>query len=157
MSHPHAPELHGDLGDRSTWCRAMQLRADELHERSAALAVSLAYRAEAAEDSRRLPDATVQDLVDLDLYRSVVPTSMGGHGLGVAELAALTRTLGTACPASAWTISFLVMHSWLLTRFPAEARTLLFPPEQPWALAPAPLAPTGTAQPVENGFIVSGR
>ncbi|MEZ5248450.1 MAG: hypothetical protein R2713_04275 [Ilumatobacteraceae bacterium] len=30
-------------------------------------------------------------------------------------------------------------------------------PERPWALAPAPLAPTGTLRPVDGGFVVSGR
>jgi alkylation response protein AidB-like acyl-CoA dehydrogenase len=49
------------------------------------------------------------------------------------------------------------MHSWLLAKFPAEARAELFLPERPYALTPAPLAPTGTLELVEGGFVVTGR
>ena len=135
----------------------MPMNSQEVRRRAEVLAVALANRAEAAEQARRLPDETIDDVTGLDLFRLVVPTSMGGHGLGVADLAQLTRVLGTACPASAWTISFLIMHSWLLGKFPAAGRAELFPSERPWALAPAPLAPTGTARPAEGGYLVSGR
>ena len=128
-----------------------------VHERSVHLAASLAERAEDAEACRRLPQATIDDLVEQDLLAMVVPTSLGGHGLGVSALADCTRILGHTCPASAWTISFLIMHSWLLGKFPPEARAELFSPERPWALAPAPLAPTGTLQVTDGGFFVSGR
>lgn len=133
------------------------LDSNDVHERSACLAAALADRADEAESVRRLPQATIDDLVELDLLPMVVPTSLGGHGLGVSALAACSRILGHACPASAWTISFLIMHSWLLGKFPAEARAELFSPQRPWALAPAPLAPTGTLQATDGGFLVSGR
>ena len=106
---------------------------------------------------RRLPAATFKDVTDNDLWRLVVPTSLGGHGLGIEPLANGTRILAHGCPASAWAISFLVMHSWLLTKFPAEARAELFLPERPYALTPAPLAPTGTLEAVDGGFVVTGR
>ncbi len=135
----------------------MSLRLTDVHERAEQLASSLAARAAEAERERRLADATIDEVEDLDLFQLVVPTSLGGHGLGVRELADLTRILARACPASAWTISFLVMHSWLLGKFPTEAHADFFPPSRPWALAPAPLAPTGTATPVDGGFVVDGR
>ncbi|MDG2304468.1 MAG: acyl-CoA dehydrogenase [Candidatus Binatia bacterium] len=97
------------------------------------------------------------DLVDLDLLRMVVPTSLGGHGLGVSSLARSTRILGQGCAASAWTVSFLILHSWMLGKFPAAARPELFPPGHPWASAAAPLAPTGTLTATEGGFLVDGR
>lgn len=106
---------------------------------------------------RRLTPETIDELVALDLLPMVVPTELGGHGLGMTTLAHSTRLLAHGCAASAWTISFLVMHSWLLAKFPVAARREFFSPERPWALAPAPLAPTGTLRPVDGGFVVSGR
>lgn len=133
------------------------LTHDDVIERCEALAPRLAERAAEAERIRRLTPDTIDDLVELDLLPMVVPTSLGGHGLGMRTLAHSTRILGHGCTASAWTISFLVMHSWLLARFPPRARSEFFTPDRPWALAPAPLAPTGTIRPVDGGFIVSGR
>jgi len=131
-------------------------RTDAL-TRASQLSLSLADRAEEAEALRRLPPSTISDLVDMDLLGMVVPTSLGGHGLGLPALAQTTRILGQGCVASAWTSSFLIMHSWLLGKFPEEARDEFFTSARPWALAPAPLAPTGTMRPVEDGFVVSGR
>ena len=130
-------------GEVRSWCAAMSER--------------LTDRAAEAEDLRRLPDATIDDAVDAGLFAMVVPTSLGGQGLGLDTLAHSTRILAHGCPASAWTLSFLVMHSWLLTRFPAEARAELFSAERPWALTPAPLAPTGTLRAVDGGYRLSGR
>lgn len=133
------------------------LSSDEVLTRSSELSASLAARAGDAEALRELPPATISDVTEADLWRMLVPTSLGGHGLGLHTLANSTRILAHGCPASAWTISFLVMHSWLLTKFPAAARAEFFPREHPWALAPAPLAPTGTVDVADGGLRVTGR
>ncbi|MEZ5225723.1 MAG: acyl-CoA dehydrogenase family protein [Acidimicrobiales bacterium] len=117
---------------------------------------SAAAAADEAERLRRLPPSLIDEVTEADLWRLVMPTGLGGHGLGITELAHGTRRLAQGCPASAWTISFLVMHSWLLTKFGEAARAEFFA-EQPWALAPAPLAPTGTLTAVDGGYRVSGR
>lgn len=124
--------------------------------RCEALALDLADRADEAEDLRRLPDATLDDARRHELLTAVVPTALGGHGLGLDALAQGTRTLAHGCPASAWTLSFLMLHGWLLARFPEDGRAELFA-AGPEALAPAPLAPTGTANAVEGGYRVTGR
>jgi 3-hydroxy-9,10-secoandrosta-1,3,5(10)-triene-9,17-dione monooxygenase len=134
-----------------------RLTADEAIARCEVLSVALAARADDAERRRRLHPDTVTDVEAADLWRLVVPTSLGGHGLGITTLADATRTLAQGDPASAWTISFLIMHNWLLTRFPAPARAEVFAAERPWALVPAPLAPTGRAVAVDGGLRVSGR
>jgi len=133
------------------------LTAQDVLERAEALVEPLASRAADAEKLRRLTDDTMQDLVDSGLLGMVVPTSLGGSGLGLAPLAEATRIMAHGCPASAWTISFLIMHGWLLAKFPEEARAEFFSPERPWALAPAPLAPTGTATAVDGGYVVKGK
>ncbi|MCB9379710.1 MAG: acyl-CoA dehydrogenase [Acidimicrobiaceae bacterium] len=131
--------------------------ADDVLVACEGLVPLLAAEAPAAEVARQLTPAVVEAVGRADLWRMVVPTSLAGHGLGIEPLANGTRVLAHGCPASAWTISFLVMHSWLLTKYPAEARAEFFPADRPWALAPAPLAPTGTATAVDGGFRVTGR
>ncbi|MBP7629682.1 MAG: hypothetical protein KA758_04475 [Acidimicrobiales bacterium] len=128
----------------------------EIVERCEKMVDGLTERAAEAEALRRLPDATVQAAVDAELFAMVVPPSLGGLGLGLDTLAQSTRILATGCPASAWTLSFLVMHSWLLARLDPGAHAELFA-EHGYALAPAPLNPTGTATPVDGGFRLSGR
>ena len=133
-----------------------QVDHDELLRRCEAMAPGLAARAEEAEELRRLPEATVDDARAAGLFEAVVPTSLGGHGLGLGSLAHGTRILGRACPASAWTLSFLALHGWLLAKFPAEGRAELFA-DGPVALAPAPLAPTGTVTVADGGYRLTGR
>jgi alkylation response protein AidB-like acyl-CoA dehydrogenase len=120
------------------------------------LVPALLERADEGERLRRVPEATIDDVRAADLFRVVVPTSLGGHGLGLRSLAQGTRTLAHGCPATAWTLSFLMMHAWLLTRFPAEGRAELFA-DDPCPFTPAPIAPTGTVVPVDGGYRVSGR
>lgn len=128
----------------------------DYEERCETLRPLLAARAEEAEALRRLPDDVLAAVRDAGLLRAVIPTSLGGDGLGIAPLCQGTRLLAQACPASAWVISFLVMHGWLLARFPAEARAELFGGGAT-PLAPAPLAPTGTVHPVDGGYRLDGR
>ena len=133
-----------------------QVGSAEMLARCRKLVDGLTTRATEAEHLRRLPDATMAEAVEADLFRMVVPTSLGGLGLGLDTLANCTRVLATGCPASAWTLSFLIMHNWLLTRFGTAFRNELFS-RRPWALAPAPLNPTGTATPADGGYVVRGR
>lgn len=134
----------------------MTLTADEFVARCAALAPSLTERSDEAEQLRRVPDATIAAVAADDLFRVVVPTSLGGHGLGLAALAHGTRELAHGDPASAWTLSFLMLHGWLLAKFPEAGRAELFA-DGPAPMAPAPLAPTGSAAPADGGLVISGR
>lgn len=129
---------------------------DELVARCRSLVPVLAARAPEGEQLRRVPQATIDDARSADLFRAIVPTSLGGHGLGLDPLLQGTRTLAHGCPATAWTLSFLMLHAWLVTRFPAEGRAILFA-DGPSPFVPAPLAPTGVATAVDGGFRVSGR
>ena len=94
----------------------------EFVRRCQALVPGLQARATEAEELRRLPDATLREVRDAGLFEAFVPTSLGGRGLGLEALAQGTRVMAHGCPASAWTLSFLMMHGWLLARFPAGAR-----------------------------------
>jgi alkylation response protein AidB-like acyl-CoA dehydrogenase len=112
-------------------------------------------RADEGEQLRRVPDATIDAVRAADLFRVVVPTELGGHGLGLDTFAQGTRILAQGCPASAWTLSFLMIHGWLLTKFGAEARALVFE-GSPCPFTPAPIAPTGIAVVADGGYRITG-
>jgi 3-hydroxy-9,10-secoandrosta-1,3,5(10)-triene-9,17-dione monooxygenase len=116
----------------------------------------LSERAPEGERLRRLPEPTITDCTDADLFSLVVPRSRGGHGLGLRSLCEVTRVLGHGCTSSAWTLSFLVLHNWFVVRSGAALEDELLG-ERPYVLMPCPLAPTGRARPVEGGYVVSGR
>ncbi len=125
--------------------------------RCGAVAEVLAANAETAEGDRRVAPASIEAFDAADLRGAIVPASLGGHGLGLADICEGTRTLATGCPASAWTLSFLMLHSWMLGRFRPELRAELFVDGQPPPTAAAPLAPTGSITRAGDGWEVTGR
>ncbi len=129
---------------------------DDFVARCRELAPGLAERAEEGEALCRVPAATIDAAAAADLFRAALPTSLGGQGLGLDPICQGTRELAHGCPASAWTLSFLVQHAWLLSKFPEKARAELFA-EGRVPMAAAPLAPTGQIAAVEDGFVVDGR
>ncbi len=130
--------------------------ATEAVARAGDLVDLIAARAPQGETERRVPQDVIDAVDEADLFRIVVPTSLGGHGLGLGPLTEVTRTLARGCPATAWTVSFLMMHAWLLAKLPEPGRAEVFA-SSPVPFAPAPLAPTGTATPTDGGYVVRGR
>ena len=57
------------------------LSGAELVARAGALIPALRERSAAAEESGRIPEETVEDLIAADLFRAVVPARFGGHEL----------------------------------------------------------------------------
>lgn len=132
------------------------LTPTDVFERVEALVPRIAERAPEAEQLRQLPEATIADIEGNDLFRLIVPTSLGGHGLNVSTLFHSTRRMAHGCVSTAWTISFLMMHNWLLTRFSDAAITEFFAGDKPWALAATPTAPTGTYTLDGDDFLLTG-
>ncbi len=112
--------------------------------------------AEEAARERRLT-AEIIDAVDgAGLFSMVTPERWGGAELGLEPLAQVTRILARGCPSSAWTLSFLIMHNWLVAKFPEPVLAEVFA-ARPYTFVPAPLAPTGTVTRVDDGYRVDGR
>lgn len=125
-------------------------------DRCRKLVPGLAERAMLGERLRRLPEETITAARGADLFRMVLPTELGGHGLGLRTLAEATRLLSRGDASSGWTLSFLIMHNWFLAKLGPAVRQELFGAGEP-VLAPAPLAPSGLATPHGEGWRVTGR
>lgn len=130
--------------------------ATEAIGRAESLVDLVAENAERSEADRQVTAEVIDAVQDRQLFELVVPTSLGGHGLGLDALAQVTRTLGQGCPATAWTVSFLMLHAWLLAKLPEAGRQEIFAGTNA-PKAPAPLAPTGQATPTQGGYVVNGR
>jgi len=62
-------------------------------------------RAAAVDDENRFPDEDLADLKDAGYLSILVPTPLGGAGLGLAEAAVLQQRLASAAPATALAIN----------------------------------------------------
>jgi 3-hydroxy-9,10-secoandrosta-1,3,5(10)-triene-9,17-dione monooxygenase len=115
----------------------------------------LARRAREAEDLRRLPDATIADLITSGFTDLLIPKRYGGLQADFPAILDPVRRMASGCASSAWTIGFYALHNWMLALFGERAQDEAFA-SRPF-LAPAPLAPTGRGLPVEGGIRLSGR
>lgn len=120
------------------------------------LAPVLAQHAEEGEQLRSVPDEVMTRMHQSGVMHAVVPKSLGGHGLGLETFCEGVRELAHGCPATAWTSSFLMLHAWMVTKFPAESHDELFSGGK-LPTAAAPLTPSGQLVGAPGGYRVSGR
>lgn len=116
----------------------------------------LSARALDAERRRELPPETIDESAAAGFFRALMPRELGGEQAGLAAVADATRTLAHGCVSSAWTLSFITLHNWLIARGSADLHTAVFG-DRGEARIPCPLAPGGSATPVDGGYVVSGR
>jgi len=116
----------------------------------------LAAHAREADRTRTVRPEVIDAAEASGLFAIVAPSAFGGDGSTLAELAGATRTLAHGCCGSAWTLSFLMLHNWLLSRFPQETQREVLA-QRPWSHIAAPLAPTGRARRTDSGWMIEGR
>ncbi|MCZ8381209.1 acyl-CoA dehydrogenase family protein [Mycobacterium sp. CPCC 205372] len=115
----------------------------------------LAERAREAEELRRLPAATIEDLRESGFTELLAPARFGGRQADFPAILDPVRRMAHGCASSAWTIGFYALHNWLLALFGEQAQAEAFATGP--VLAPAPLAPTGRGTPTAGGVRLSGR
>jgi alkylation response protein AidB-like acyl-CoA dehydrogenase len=115
----------------------------------------LGERALDAERLRRLPQATVDDLLASGFTDLLVPARYGGAQADFPAILDPVRRMAHGCASSAWTIGFYALHNWMLALFDERAQQEAFA-TRPF-LAPAPLAPTGRGLPCADGIRLTGR
>jgi 3-hydroxy-9,10-secoandrosta-1,3,5(10)-triene-9,17-dione monooxygenase len=115
----------------------------------------LSERAEEAERLRRLPEATVAEFRQTELFRLLLPARFGGIQASFPELLQPIRRMAHGCASSAWTLGFYALHNWMLSLFDPRVQEEVFASGP--VLAPAPLAPTGRGVPADGGVRLTGR
>src|SRR5438045_3243998 len=96
--------------------------SEALLERARAMLPQLRERAHAAEQRRRLSDETIEAFRQAGFFRVLQPVRYGGLELDYGMHMRLAIEVGRACASSAWILSVLASHAWVLGMFPQAAQ-----------------------------------
>jgi 3-hydroxy-9,10-secoandrosta-1,3,5(10)-triene-9,17-dione monooxygenase len=131
--------------------------AEELIARARALAPKLRERAVRAERDRNIPQASVDEFIDLGLIHTLQPKRWGGyeHDHEVAFDVAVELGKST-CGSSAWCLNYLADHACILALFPEEAQHDVWSRDKAACIATS-AAPTGKVAPAPGGYRLDGR
>jgi len=128
--------------------------AQQMVERARALAPRFAERAEAAEEARRIPDASVKDMLDAGFARILLPREIGGCGLGFDTWYDVTRELSKADASHGWCAGLIIHHAHLIAQFPHAGQKVVWAENLDVPIA-ASFAPIVKALPAEGGYRIS--
>jgi 3-hydroxy-9,10-secoandrosta-1,3,5(10)-triene-9,17-dione monooxygenase len=99
---------------------------DDLRDRAESL---IPFLREHAGDADRkgefLPEA-IRQLRNAGFFRILQPARFGGYGLDPSTLWRVTRQLGRGCGSTAFIVSLLAVHSWMVGMFKASAQREVF-------------------------------
>jgi len=129
----------------------------ELLQRAEALVPVLRERAGKAEELRRLPDETIEDLHRTGLFRILQPKRVGGSELPFRAIVELVATIGRGDGSTAWVLANLAAHHWLLGMWPPKAQDEIWGESPDNLIGSALIFPRGRAHRVEGGYRLSGR
>jgi len=126
--------------------------------RAELLIPSLRERAADADRNSRLAAETVRSLRDAGFFRILQPEFFGGYGMPPSTLWKVTRQLGRGCGSTAFVMSLLGLHCWIVGMFEPAAQAEVF---RDGADAIVPNLSIGARRGIEatragGGYVVSG-
>jgi len=130
---------------------------DELWARAQALLPALRSRAAKCEELRRLPDETLRDFHDAQLFRIHQPGRVGGAELEFAAVVTFGALLARACASTSWVWVNYAAHHMMLGMFPQKAQDEIWNASRDALIASSFVFPAGKARKVKDGYVVSGR
>jgi 3-hydroxy-9,10-secoandrosta-1,3,5(10)-triene-9,17-dione monooxygenase len=128
----------------------------DILDRTRAMAPRFAERAAAAEQARRIPDESVNEMLDAGFARILIPQEAGGYGLSFDTWFEVTRELCKADASHGWCASLIIHHNHLIAQYPQGAQKTLWADGLDVPIA-ASFAPATVAVPVDGGYRVSGK
>jgi 3-hydroxy-9,10-secoandrosta-1,3,5(10)-triene-9,17-dione monooxygenase len=96
-------------------------RPHTLVERARQLVPRFADRAAAAEQNRVVPEESIQEMQDAELFQALQPRQWGGHEVGLDVINDIQMTLAEGCMSSAWVFSVLAVEPFLLAQLDPRA------------------------------------
>lgn len=117
----------------------------------------LTERAERTEELRQLPPETLRDLHKTGLFRMLQPATLGGAEIDFGALVDIGAILARACASTAWNLTNLASHHWMLAMFPEEAQDRIWGEDVDTLIASSFIFPAGKAHRVAGGYRISGR
>lgn len=126
-------------------------------EKAEALLPRLRERAARCEELRRLPDETLRDLHDAQLFRIHQPKRVGGAELEFAAVVTYGALFARACASTAWNWVNFAAHHMMLGMFPPQAQDEIWDASRDALIASSFVFPAGSARKVKGGYVLSGR
>jgi 3-hydroxy-9,10-secoandrosta-1,3,5(10)-triene-9,17-dione monooxygenase len=129
----------------------------KLWERAEALLPKLKERAAKCEELRRLPEETLRDFHDAELFRIHQPKRVGGAELEFAAVVTFGALLARACASTSWVWVNYAAHHMMLGMFPRKVQDEVWNVSRDALIASSFVFPAARAKKVEGGYVVSGR
>jgi 3-hydroxy-9,10-secoandrosta-1,3,5(10)-triene-9,17-dione monooxygenase len=129
----------------------------ELLARAEALVPVLRERAGHAEELRRIPDETIEDLHRTGLFRILQPKRVGGSELPFRSIVELVAAISRGDGSTGWVLANLAAHHWLLGMWPKQAQDEIWGESPDNLIGSALIFPRGRAKPVPGGYRLTGR
>ncbi|MGW4461163.1 acyl-CoA dehydrogenase family protein [Micromonospora sp. NPDC004704] len=128
---------------------------EELVRRASSLVPLLRERSGWIDDNRRLPDDVIRAFEESGLLRMRVPTQYGGFESDARTLIDVHAEIARGDGSAAFCISVWSLINWLVGRFPDEVQDEVF--ATPNVRVCGNISATGTATPVDGGYVYNGR
>ena len=122
----------------------------EARDRAQALWSDIRARGARADQDRRLPYETIEDLRANGLFGIATPKRFGGSELGFGALVDVSAILASACGSTGWVFGVLTGHNWMVGLFPEEAQKEVF--ADPRTLTATVFRLQGTTVPEKGGY-----
>ena len=129
----------------------------DLWQKAEALLPRLRERAKHCEELRRLPDETLRDFHDAQLFRIHQPKRVGGAELEFVAVVTFGALFARACASTAWNWVNFAAHHMMLGMFPPQAQDVIWGQSRDAMIASSFVFPAGKARKVEGGYLLSGR
>jgi len=129
---------------------------EEMIARAEAMIPALKERAREAEENRRLPDETVQEMIAAGFPKIMQPKKFGGFELGIDVAAECIRTLGIGCGSTGWVSNLFMIHNWQASLFSMEAQEEYFASGPDQICSTASFATKSECEVVDGGYRLTG-
>ena len=126
-------------------------------ERARDLVAGIASRREDGDELRRIPDATMADLVASGLMRINQPARWGGPELGTEAAVKVIAEIARGDASTGWVFSILATHYWLIGLFSAEVQEEIWGHDPNAMMSSSFARSEGSAERVDGGYRISGR
>jgi len=117
----------------------------------------LRERAAKSEELRRIPDETLRDFHDAQLFRIHQPRRVGGAELEFVAVVTFGALLARACASTAWNWVNFAAHHMMLGMFPPEVQDEIWSASRDALIASSLVFPAGKARKVKDGYVITGR
>jgi alkylation response protein AidB-like acyl-CoA dehydrogenase len=117
---------------------------------------SIAERAQATEDLRRVPDENIAAITEAGFVRSFAPRHVGGDERNFWDYLDGVRAVSEACPSTGWVTGVLNVHQSMVANFGPEVRNRVWA-DGPDAIICSSGTPVMKATLVDGGVVLNGR